>query len=76
MTEKSDRSRITIDLSIKQTAALNNYMTKHGVSKSDAIRNAIELLMVADASLNDGFKVGAWGTIDGQMIEREFIIVN
>ncbi|MBO9710647.1 MAG: hypothetical protein J7521_20795 [Caulobacter sp.] len=68
-----NRSRLTLDLSTRMTAALNNYAEKHGVTKAEALRSAVELLMVADSAVDEGFKVGAWNTDGGQRLEREFV---
>jgi hypothetical protein len=77
MTQKEqaaqNRSRLTLDLSTRMTAALNNYAEKHGLSKAEALRNAVELLIIADSAVEDGLKVGAWGNEHGQRLEREFV---
>ena len=68
-----NRSRLTLDLSNRMTAALNNYAEKHGLTKAEALRNAVELLMVADSAVDEGLKVGAWGTNGESRLEREFV---
>ena len=70
------RSRLTLDLSNRMTSALNAYAEKHGVTKAEALRSAVELLLVADDAIGEGFKVGAWAAEDGQRIEREFVGLN
>jgi len=67
------RSRLTLDLSKRMTAVLNEYADKHGVSKADALRNALELLAVAESAKEEGLRVGAWGASGDQRIEREFV---
>jgi hypothetical protein len=71
--EVQNRSRLTLDLSNRMTSALNAYADKHGVSKADVLRTALDLLMVADRAVDDGLSVGAWKTDSGQRIEREFV---
>ncbi len=71
--EAVGRSRLTLDLSGRMNAALNAYAEKHGVSKADALRTALDLLMVADRAVDDGLNVGAWGQRDNQRVEREFV---
>lgn len=67
------RSRLTLDLSNRMTSALNDYADKHGVTKAEALRNAVELLVAADKAVDQGLKVGAWGVEGEQRLEREFI---
>lgn len=67
------RSRLTLDLSNRMTSALNTYADKHGVSKAEVLRTALDLLMVADDAADEGLKVGAWGAVNDQRIEREFV---
>ena len=67
------RSRLTLDLSNRMTAALNAYAEKHGITKAEALRNAVELLVVADDAAAEGLKVGAWGSDDNRRVEREFV---
>ena len=67
------RSRLTLDLSKRMTAVLNQYAERHGVSKADALRNALELLAAAENAADEGLKVGAWGVSDGNRIEQVFI---
>ena len=69
----SARSRLTLDLSTRLTAALNAYADKHGISKAEALRNAVDLLMAADSAAEAGLKVGAWGGNDQNRIEQRFI---
>lgn len=71
--EAQSRSRLTLDLSTRMTAALNAYADKHGISKAEALRTALELLMVAEDAADEGLRVGAWGGSDDQRIEREFV---
>ncbi len=52
---------------------MNAYAEKHGVSKADVLRTALDLLMVADRAVDDGLRVGAWKTENDQRIEREFV---
>jgi len=73
--ETQTRSRLTLDLSTRMTAALNAYADKHGISKAEALRTALELLMAADNAAEDGLKVGAWGTDDHHRVEREFVLL-
>lgn len=67
------RSRLTLDLSNRMTSALTSYAEKHGVTKAEALRNAVELLMAADSAAQDGLKVGAWKTDGANRLEREFV---
>jgi hypothetical protein len=71
--EGLSRSRLTLDLSTRMSAALNAYADKHGVSKADVLRTALDLLIVADRAVDDGLSVGAWKTDNDQRIEREFV---
>jgi hypothetical protein len=71
--ETQSRSRLTLDLSTRMTSALNAYAEKHGVSKADVLRTALDLLMVADRAVDDGLSVGAWKIDNNQRIEREFV---
>ena len=71
--EAQSRSRLTLDLSTRMSRALNNYAERHGISKADALRTALDLLMVADSAAEEGLKVGAWGGSETQRIEREFV---
>lgn len=67
------RSRLTLDLSTRMTAALTAYAEKHGVTKAEALRSAVQLLLSADKAIEDGLTVGAWGGPDEKRVEREFI---
>lgn len=67
------RSRLTLDLSNRMTNALANYAEKHGVTKAEALRSAVELLMAADSAAQDGLKVGAWKVDGANRLEREFV---
>lgn len=67
------RSRLTLDLSTRLTSALNEYAEKHGITKAEALRNAVDLLLVADSATEDGLKVGAWGGSEANRIERQFV---
>jgi len=71
--EAQSRSRLTLDLSARMNSALNSYADKHGVSKADVLRTALDLLMVADRAVEDGLSVGAWGVDNNQRIERQFV---
>jgi hypothetical protein len=71
--DNQNRSRLTLDLSTRMTRALNSYADKHGITKADALRTALELLIVADGAAEEGLKVGAWGAVNDQRIEREFV---
>ena len=71
--ESQTRSRLTLDLSTRMTAALNSYAEKHGISKAEALRTALDLLVAADNAAEEGLKVGAWGSTDNRRIEREFV---
>jgi hypothetical protein len=66
------RSRLTLDLSNRMTSALNSYAEKHGITKAEALRNAVELLMVADDAVEDGLKIGAFNDAE-KRLEREFV---
>ena len=66
------RSRLTLDLSTRMTAALNGYADKHGITKAEALRSAVELLLVADDAVEDGLKVGAFNPSESRL-EREFV---
>ncbi len=68
------RSRLTLDLSARLGKSLDAYAEKHGVSKADVLRTALELLMVADRAIDDGLNVGAWRISGDKPIEtREFV---
>ncbi len=71
--ESQSRSRLTLDLSTRMNGALNSYAEKRGISKAEALRTALDLLMVADGAADEGLKVGAWGDRNNQRIEREFV---
>ena len=64
---------MTLDLSTRMTVALSGYAEKRGITKAEALRNAVELLMVAEGAAEDGLKVGAWGLDDNRRVEREFV---
>jgi len=71
--EAQSRSRLTLDLSTRMTGALNAYADKHGVSKAEVLRTALDLLMVADRAVDEGLSVGAWKIDHDQRIERQFV---
>ena len=73
--ETQSRSRLTLDLSTRMTAALNSYADKHGISKAEVLRKAMELLVASESAVADGLKVGAWGTTDNHRVEREFVLL-
>jgi hypothetical protein len=67
------RTRLTLDLSNRMTSALNVYAEKHGITKAEALRSAVDLLMAADNASEEGLKVGAWKTEGDTRLEREFV---
>ena len=71
--QASARSRLTLDLSTRMTAFLNDYADKRGITKAEALRKAVELLAVADTATEEGFKFGAWNDDDGRRTERQFV---
>lgn len=71
--ETQSRARLTLDLSNRMATALNNYAQKHGLTKAEALRTAVELLMAADDAAEDGLRIGAWGGSENQRVEREFV---
>lgn len=65
------RTRLTVEFSQPQTAGLDAFCQKHGVSKADGLRTAIQLLWEYERAKADGYKFGAWSAD----IEREFVLL-
>lgn len=69
------RSRLTLDISQRMNESIERLAEKEGVSKADVIRRAIELLIAADTSRNEGFTIGAWKEESGLRTERVFVLL-
>ena len=69
----SERVRLTLDLSSRMGAAISAYADRHGLSKADVLRTAMELLLTAERAAEEGMQVGAWKEEDDRRVEREFV---
>ena len=70
-----ERSRLSLDLNGRQTAFLGAYSERKGVTKATALRQALTLLMIREKAIEDGLTFGAFGTIDGQTVKREILLL-
>lgn len=70
---KADRVRLTLDLSSRMGAAIAAYADRHGLSKADVLRTAMELLLTAEKAADEGMQVGAWKEEEDRRLEREFV---
>jgi hypothetical protein len=70
-----ERVRLTLDLSGRMGAAIAAYAERHGLTKADVLRTAMELLLTAERATEDGMQVGAWKDDPSteRRIEREFV---
>jgi hypothetical protein len=66
--------RLTLDLSQKLNAEVEDLAQTNGTTKADVLRFAIEFLAAATAARRAGMHVGAWSEDrGGKRREREFI---
>ncbi len=70
----ASRVRITLELSAKLNAIVDNIAAENETTKADVLRFAIEFLDAATKAKRDGMQVGAWqDRPDGGRREREFV---
>jgi hypothetical protein len=70
----SAKVRLTLDLSQKLNAEVEELAQLNGTTKADVLRFAIEFLAAATAARRAGMHVGAWSEdTGGKRREREFI---
>ena len=62
-------SRLTVELNASQTEFLNNYCERQGVTKAQALRQAIQLQTFGEQARTDGFTFGAFSNC----LKREFV---
>ena len=71
---EASKVRLTLDLSQKLNAEVEDLAALNGTTKADILRFAIEFLSAATAARRAGMHVGAWSEEkDGKRREREFI---
>jgi hypothetical protein len=68
------KTRLTLDLSPRHNAAVDEIADQRGTTKIEVLRLAIELFSVAISARSEGMIVGAWRTNSlSHREEREFI---
>jgi hypothetical protein len=72
-TTSEARTRLTLDLSARLNAAVENYAETHGVSKAEVLRNALTFLLKAERAAEEGMTVGAWkdDPVNNRRVERD-----
>jgi hypothetical protein len=70
---ENSRIRLTLDLSGRMGSAIAAYADRHGLTKADVLRTAMELLLKAEKASDDGMQVGAWKEDENRRVEREFV---
>ena len=55
-----ERTRVTLDLSNRLSAIVEDIAKDRGTTKADVVRMAIEFLAMANDASEEGMNVGAW----------------
>lgn len=63
------RVRLTLDLSPRLNAVVEEIAANKGTTKADVLRAAVEYLAMANTASKDGLNVGAWK--DDKDVRRE-----
>lgn len=72
--QEAARVRLTLDISQKLNAIVDNLALENDTTKADVLRFAVEILSAATEAKKSGMHVGAWAEKpDGSRQEREFI---
>ena len=58
--ESHERIRVTLDLSKRLSAVVEEIARDRGTTKADVLRMAIEFLAMANKASEEGMSVGAW----------------
>ena len=67
----TDKVRISLDLPLPLNEKLESIASREGLSKSDVLRKALALIVVASDATLHGKKVGI--AASGQALETEFV---
>lgn len=73
--EKTDKVRLTLDLSGSLNAQLDSIAQETGKTKAELMRLALDFLLRADEAQKDDMTVGAWKNDEENhlRIERQFL---
>lgn len=67
------RTRLTLELSDRLNAHVEELAKDLDVSKADVLRLGVEALLAAGRAKRDGMIVGAWKEDAGRRVERQFL---